>query len=156
MYLGFVASVALHSSLSLLRSNGAAPHRCFCLHNSSRSRVFMSVSIGSQAVVDDVLFADYKPTSAFLFPGQGAQAVGMEKEAQTTHPYKYVGDNLDLQGLNMFKILAALDILLKLTIFDYEPMAAASIGQYPGVANSIGSDIENLKLPLNYTNLIPM
>lgn len=60
----------------------------------------------------------------------------------------------------------------KLTSFDYEPMAAASIGQvhqavtkdglqvamkiqYPGVANSIESDIENVKLLLDYTNLIP-
>lgn len=40
----------------------------------------MSVSVGSQAVADD---ADYKPTSTFLFPGQGAQAVGMGKEAQS-------------------------------------------------------------------------
>ncbi|KAK2993071.1 hypothetical protein RJ640_025726 [Escallonia rubra] len=60
----------------------------------------------------------------------------------------------------------------KLTSFDYEPMAAASIGQvhqavtkdglqvamkiqYPGVANSIESDIENVKLLLDYTNLLP-
>ncbi|XP_012083035.1 protein ABC transporter 1, mitochondrial isoform X2 [Jatropha curcas] len=60
----------------------------------------------------------------------------------------------------------------KLTSFDYEPIAAASIGQvhqavtrdgmqvamkiqYPGVANSIDSDIENVKLLLDYTNLIP-
>ncbi|KAK4480757.1 hypothetical protein RD792_013841 [Penstemon davidsonii] len=60
----------------------------------------------------------------------------------------------------------------KLTSFDYEPMAAASIGQvhqavtkddlevaikiqYPGVADSIESDIENVKLLLSYTNLIP-
>ncbi|XP_057736885.1 protein ABC transporter 1, mitochondrial [Arachis stenosperma] len=60
----------------------------------------------------------------------------------------------------------------KLISFDYEPIAAASIGQvhkavmkdgmqvamkiqYPGVANSIESDIENVKLLLNYTNLIP-
>jgi len=27
--------------------------------------------------------------------------------------------------------------------------------QYPGVADSIDSDIENVKLLLNYTNLIP-
>lgn len=27
--------------------------------------------------------------------------------------------------------------------------------QYPGVADSIGSDIENVKLLLDYTNLIP-
>lgn len=43
----------------------------------------MSVSLGSQATVnDDALFSDYKPTSAFLFPGQGAQAVGMGAAAQ--------------------------------------------------------------------------
>ncbi|KAL1206249.1 Protein ABC transporter 1 [Cardamine amara subsp. amara] len=60
----------------------------------------------------------------------------------------------------------------KLTSFDYEPLAAASIGQvhravskdgldvamkiqYPGVADSIESDIENVRRLLNYTNLIP-
>ncbi|CAI9087230.1 OLC1v1021254C4 [Oldenlandia corymbosa var. corymbosa] len=60
----------------------------------------------------------------------------------------------------------------KLLDFDYEPMAAASIGQvhravtkeglevamkiqYPGVADSIESDIENVKLLLKYTNLLP-
>ncbi|CAN8248126.1 unnamed protein product [Cochlearia groenlandica] len=60
----------------------------------------------------------------------------------------------------------------KLTSFDYEPLAAASIGQvhravtkdglevamkiqYPGVANSIESDIENVRRLLSYTNLIP-
>ncbi|KAF8010555.1 hypothetical protein BT93_J1251 [Corymbia citriodora subsp. variegata] len=49
-----------------------------------RSRTFMSVSVGSQtAVVDDGLFLDYKPSTAFLFPGQGAQAVGMGKDAQS-------------------------------------------------------------------------
>ncbi|KAK8683662.1 hypothetical protein V6N13_039715 [Hibiscus sabdariffa] len=76
------ASLALPSPLSSLRSNGPLPSRRFRLTNPSRSRVFMSVSVGSQTVVDDALFADYKPTSAFLFPGQGAQAVGMGKEAQ--------------------------------------------------------------------------
>ncbi|KAL5700443.1 mitochondrial chaperone [Ranunculus cassubicifolius] len=60
----------------------------------------------------------------------------------------------------------------KLQSFDYEPLASASIGQvhravtkdgmkvamkiqYPGVADSIDSDIDNVKLLLNYTNLIP-
>uniref|UniRef100_A0A803NQ41 ABC1 atypical kinase-like domain-containing protein n=1 Tax=Cannabis sativa TaxID=3483 RepID=A0A803NQ41_CANSA len=60
----------------------------------------------------------------------------------------------------------------KLKSFDFEPMAAASIGQvhravtkdgmdvamkiqYPGVADSIESDIDNVKLLLDYTNLIP-
>ncbi|KAG8496147.1 hypothetical protein CXB51_009501 [Gossypium anomalum] len=67
------ASLALPSPLSSFRSNGPLPSRCFFrLNNPSRSRVFMSVSLGSQTVVDDALFADYKPTSAFLFPGQPA------------------------------------------------------------------------------------
>ncbi|TXG63178.1 hypothetical protein EZV62_010172 [Acer yangbiense] len=60
----------------------------------------------------------------------------------------------------------------KLTSFDYDPLAAASIGQvhravtkdgmqvamkiqYPGVADSIESDIQNVKILLDYTNLIP-
>uniref|UniRef100_A0A0E0JHT4 ABC1 atypical kinase-like domain-containing protein n=1 Tax=Oryza punctata TaxID=4537 RepID=A0A0E0JHT4_ORYPU len=60
----------------------------------------------------------------------------------------------------------------RLRSFDYEPLAAASIGQvhravlndgsdvvmkiqYPGVADSIESDIENVRLLLSYTNLIP-
>ncbi|CAH1434219.1 unnamed protein product [Lactuca virosa] len=60
----------------------------------------------------------------------------------------------------------------KLKSFDYEPLAAASIGQvhkavtkdglqlamkiqYPGVSDSIESDIDNVKLLLDYTNLIP-
>ncbi|RVW41612.1 Protein ABC transporter 1, mitochondrial [Vitis vinifera] len=56
----------------------------------------------------------------------------------------------------------------KLTSFDYEPLAAAVHKavtkdglevamkiQYPGVADSIESDIENVKLLLDYTNLIP-
>ncbi|OMP02406.1 hypothetical protein COLO4_11143 [Corchorus olitorius] len=99
------ASLALPSSLSSLRSNGAAPPRCFRLHNPSRSRVSMSVSVGSQAVVDDALFADYKPTSAFLFPGQGAQAVGMGKEAQAVPAaaelYKKANDILGFDLLDV-------------------------------------------------------
>ncbi|KAG0575782.1 hypothetical protein M758_5G032600 [Ceratodon purpureus] len=60
----------------------------------------------------------------------------------------------------------------RLESFDAEPIASASIGQvhravlkdgtvvamkvqYPGVANSIDSDIENVKRLLDYTNVIP-
>ncbi|XVF46182.1 hypothetical protein PTKIN_Ptkin03bG0006500 [Pterospermum kingtungense] len=99
------ASLALPSSLSSLRSNGAASPRCFRLNNLSRSRVFMSVSVGSQQVVDGALFADYKPTSAFLFPGQGAQAVGMGKEAQSVPAaaelYKKANDLLGFDLLDV-------------------------------------------------------
>ncbi|XWS53388.1 hypothetical protein CRYUN_Cryun11dG0153100 [Craigia yunnanensis] len=99
------ASLVLPSSLSSLRSNGAAPPLCFLLNNLFRSRVLMSVSFGSQAVVDDALFADYKPTSAFLFPGQGTQAVGMGKEAQSVPDavelYKKANDILGFDLLDV-------------------------------------------------------
>lgn len=44
--------------------------RGFSLKNLDKSRVFMSIAVGSQTTVDDALFNDYKPTCAFLFPGQ--------------------------------------------------------------------------------------
>ncbi|KAG6542450.1 hypothetical protein Mapa_016140 [Marchantia paleacea] len=43
--------------------------------------VRMSVSLSTDAATSDSVFADYKPSTAFLFPGQGAQAVGMGKDA---------------------------------------------------------------------------
>ncbi|CAN1180191.1 Malonyl-CoA-acyl carrier protein transacylase, mitochondrial [Linum perenne] len=71
--------------LSFAASDGCSRNvaRGFGVKRFARSRVSMSVSIGSQTVVDDSLFVDYKATSAFLFPGQGAQSVGMGKEAQS-------------------------------------------------------------------------
>ncbi|XP_062215902.1 uncharacterized protein LOC133916300 [Phragmites australis] len=54
----------------------APPSRC--RYSSAR------VSLGSEVAVSaDELFADYRPTTAFLFPGQGAQTVGMGGEAQS-------------------------------------------------------------------------
>ncbi|XP_073142727.1 uncharacterized protein [Henckelia pumila] len=73
--------------------------------NSGKSRVFMSVAVGSQAPVDDALFRDYKPSSAFLFPGQGAQAVGMGMEAQkvpaAAELYKRANDILGFDILDI-------------------------------------------------------
>ncbi|KAG6523143.1 hypothetical protein ZIOFF_012996 [Zingiber officinale] len=54
-----------------------------CPRSLWRSRVSMSVSVGSRSsVANDALFQDYKSSTAFLFPGQGAQTVGMGIEAQ--------------------------------------------------------------------------
>ncbi|CAF1699609.1 unnamed protein product, partial [Brassica napus] len=70
-------------SLNNLSSYRNASSLGFSVKNLTRSRVSISVSAASHTAVNDSLFADYKPTSAFLFPGQGAQAVGMGKEAQS-------------------------------------------------------------------------
>ncbi|XP_061359936.1 uncharacterized protein LOC133303981 [Gastrolobium bilobum] len=80
---------AMSSSLTTLPSTpffatttNGTPRSLAFKTNFHRSRVFMSVSTRSQASVNDASFADYKASTAFLFPGQGAQAVGMGKEAQ--------------------------------------------------------------------------
>ncbi|KAK2434744.1 malonyl CoA-acyl carrier protein transacylase [Trifolium repens] len=54
------------------------------LHNpfSLSTMVFATISTGSQPSIHEASLADYKVSKAFLFPGQGAQAVGMGKEAQ--------------------------------------------------------------------------
>ncbi|XP_019419809.1 PREDICTED: uncharacterized protein LOC109330192 [Lupinus angustifolius] len=89
----------LHSSPSL---NGFS--RNFCSSN-QRSRVSISVSAGSQASVNDALFSDYKASNAFLFPGQGAQALGMGKEAQNVPAaailYKKANDILGFDLLDI-------------------------------------------------------
>ncbi|TKS76032.1 Atypical kinase COQ8A, mitochondrial [Collichthys lucidus] len=43
----------------------------------------------------------------------------------------------------------------KLESFEDRPFAAASIGQYPGVAQSINSDVNNLMTVLNMSNALP-
>ncbi|XP_010521989.1 PREDICTED: uncharacterized protein LOC104800771 [Tarenaya hassleriana] len=86
-----MAAVAFSSSSSILLhpvsfnklSFTRNASQSFAVKNLGRSRVLMSASIGSQTTAEDALFSDYKPSSAFLFPGQGAQAVGMGKEAQS-------------------------------------------------------------------------
>ncbi|KAI9118673.1 hypothetical protein K1719_011005 [Acacia pycnantha] len=96
------------------RSQPLLPPNSICFRNgvqnfgfkhSDRSRVFMSVSVGSQTAVDDTLFSDYKPSTAFLFPGQGAQAVGMGKEAQNVPAaaslYKKANDILGFDLLDI-------------------------------------------------------
>ncbi|OUZ99174.1 Acyl transferase [Macleaya cordata] len=79
--------------------------RVFNPKNLDKSRVFMSVSVGSRTSVDDALFSDYKPACAFLFPGQGAQAVGMGKEAQNVpaaaNLYKQANDILGFDLLDV-------------------------------------------------------
>lgn len=70
-----VQKVAFNSSESFRGSSRflGSRHgiRSFRARNLDKSRVFMSVSVGSPAVaVDDALFKDYKPNYAFLFPGQ--------------------------------------------------------------------------------------
>eukprot|EP00271_Cylindrocystis_brebissonii_P015775 TRINITY_DN38788_c0_g1_i1.p1 TRINITY_DN38788_c0_g1~~TRINITY_DN38788_c0_g1_i1.p1 ORF type:complete len:401 (+),score=92.51 TRINITY_DN38788_c0_g1_i1:140-1342(+) len=39
------------------------------------------MSVGTEVAVSDDVFVDFKATTAFLFPGQGAQSVGMGAEA---------------------------------------------------------------------------
>lgn len=69
-------SVPLTLSRSSKTSNSSSllgfknEFRSFGAGNFGRSRVSMSASVGSQTVVNDALFSDYKPSLAFLFPGQ--------------------------------------------------------------------------------------
>ncbi|KAL5720919.1 [acyl-carrier-protein] S-malonyltransferase [Ranunculus cassubicifolius] len=86
------SSTAILPSISLRSSStsnfygfnhgGLARINCRNVSN-NKSKICMSVAAGSRvSIVDDTLFMDYKPSTAFLFPGQGAQAVGMGTEAQ--------------------------------------------------------------------------
>ncbi|XP_015891827.3 protein ABC transporter 1, mitochondrial [Ziziphus jujuba] len=99
-----------------------------------------------------------------LVPAPILAALDIVRQGADVMPRKQINQVLDAE--------LGPDWSSKLTSFDYEPMAAASIGQvhravtkggmdvamkiqYPGVADSIESDIENVKLLLDYTNLIP-
>ena len=70
-----MASSAATASLALIPSISEAKYsrlwqRKWFRGNAWRSRACASVAIGSRASAADSLFADYKPTNAFLFPGQ--------------------------------------------------------------------------------------
>ncbi|TVU47428.1 hypothetical protein EJB05_07031, partial [Eragrostis curvula] len=62
------------------RARATAPAAARVRSRFSSARVSLSSEVAAGA---DALFADYKPTTAFLFPGQGAQTVGMGAEAQS-------------------------------------------------------------------------
>ncbi|CAA6669288.1 unnamed protein product [Spirodela intermedia] len=75
-------SLALLPPVSELKLSRFCPVRSFP-RNAWRSRACAGVAVGSRASAADSFFLDYKPTNAFLFPGQGAQAVGMGAVAQS-------------------------------------------------------------------------
>ncbi|KAL3675303.1 hypothetical protein R1sor_025251 [Riccia sorocarpa] len=99
-----------------------------------------------------------------LVPPQVLAALESVRQGADVMPRKQLTKVLDKEF--------GLDWQSRLASFDFEPLAAASIGQvhravlkdgrevamkiqYPGVANSIDSDIDNVKRLLDYTNLIP-
>ncbi|XP_073050595.1 uncharacterized protein [Primulina eburnea] len=118
-FLSPMSSSIVLPSISFKKSTSGAPESCrsysslgfrnesrgFSRLNLAKSRVFMSVAVGSHTAVDDALFRDYKPSSAFLFPGQGAQAVGMGVEAQkvpaVAELYKRANDILGFDILDI-------------------------------------------------------
>ncbi|XP_042512457.1 malonyl CoA-acyl carrier protein transacylase isoform X2 [Macadamia integrifolia] len=105
--ISFNASESLKScnSSTFMGSRHGIRIRGFSSENLDKSRFCMSVSVGSRTVVDDALFFDYKPSCAFLFPGQGAQAVGMGVEAQNVpaaaNLYKKANDILGFDLLDV-------------------------------------------------------
>ncbi|XP_020588995.1 protein ABC transporter 1, mitochondrial [Phalaenopsis equestris] len=99
-----------------------------------------------------------------LVPPQILAALDIVRQGADVMPRSQLNEVLDAELGTLWST--------KLLSFDYEPVAAASIGQvhqavmknglevamkiqYPGVANSIESDIENVRRLLEYTNLIP-
>jgi acyl transferase domain-containing protein len=79
-----VALLSSSSALSFLPAKLSAKPSSF----QTRRRGFVSMSVSTSdaataTATSDAAFADYKASTAFLFPGQGAQAVGMGAEAHT-------------------------------------------------------------------------
>ncbi|XBH56606.1 hypothetical protein VPH35_078395 [Triticum aestivum] len=123
------------STLALLRPS--APSPATNLRAPFRSRVSTRVSVGSAVAAGaDTLFADYKPTTAFLFPGQGAQAVGMGKEALNVRAAAELFDKAnDILGLAAVEVLRAreegqsvinsVDVTCGLSLGEYTALAFA-------------------------------
>ncbi|EFJ18856.1 hypothetical protein SELMODRAFT_111943 [Selaginella moellendorffii] len=65
------------SSSSVLPCAGSRVERC----NARRLAPIRCVGVQAETIAADNLFRDYKPRTAFLFPGQGAQELGMGKSA---------------------------------------------------------------------------
>ncbi|XP_076957260.1 uncharacterized protein LOC143632690 [Bidens hawaiensis] len=85
----FILQSTMASSSSLVLPSLSLNHQvslksvCFGGYRNGfrRDKARVSMMSVSATAIDDALFVDYKPTTAFLFPGQGAQAVGMGQEA---------------------------------------------------------------------------
>eukprot|EP00897_Mesotaenium_endlicherianum_P000508 jgi/Mesen1/10458/ME000082S09962 len=75
---------AINGGKFQLASERSSFHGCHAGKNNGRARqqgARWSMNVSTETIVSDDLFADYTATTAFLFPGQGAQAVGMAAEA---------------------------------------------------------------------------
>ncbi|XP_031498895.1 uncharacterized protein LOC116263341 [Nymphaea colorata] len=76
------SSLKIHNGTDLSGFTNAVRGRMAVSFRRSRVQMMSTSPAATQAVVDDALFSDYKPTCAFLFPGQGAQTVGMGQETK--------------------------------------------------------------------------
>ncbi|KIY94113.1 hypothetical protein MNEG_13850 [Monoraphidium neglectum] len=69
------------------RSAGPAQPALRSTYRPARAvRANVRASAVAEQATADAKFADYKPTTAFLFPGQGAQSVGMAKSGRRGAP----------------------------------------------------------------------
>eukprot|EP00878_Enallax_costatus_P005660 GHUV01005936.1.p1 GENE.GHUV01005936.1~~GHUV01005936.1.p1 ORF type:complete len:315 (+),score=113.34 GHUV01005936.1:41-985(+) len=90
----------LHAQRSALRTGRGTAFKSGCAPAPTRL-----LTVRVKAAADD-RFADYKPTTAFFFPGQGAQSVGMAKELVAECPAaKELFDKAaDILGYDLLKV----------------------------------------------------